>query len=339
METILRCALGYYHLMLSFLGIALGLVLLIAGGALLVRGASEIAAGFGVSPMIVGLTVVGFGTSAPELVVNVVGSLEGAMGIAFGNVVGSNISNLGLVLGAAAIMSPIAIQGALVRRELPLLLLATTMITVMALDGPLEGRPGLLSRTDAITLMLMFGMFIYITAMDLMRLRREDALLANIEESRNVVAPAKGRYCWLVVVAGFVLLFIGGELTVRNGIAFASHLGISTTVVGLFVVAVGTSMPELVTSIIAAMRGESDLALGNIIGSNIFNSLMVLPVSGVIAQVPVPHGGIGDLVWSWVFAAALIPIFFFGKAYLGRISGFAFLSVYFVYAVVRIQYS
>ena len=322
--------------MFSFLGIALGLILLIAGGGLLVRGASEIAAGFGVSPMIVGLTVVGFGTSSPELVVNVVGALGGATDIAFGNVVGSNISNLGLVLGAAAIMSPIAIQGALVRRELPLLLLVTTMITVMALDGPLEGRPGVISRTDAIALMLMFCMFIYITALDLMRLRRNDALLADIEESPIVYTPSKGRYCWLVVIAGFVLLFVGGEMTVRNGIAFANHIGISTTIVGLFVVAVGTSMPELVTSIIAAMRGESDLALGNIIGSNIFNSLMVLPVSGVITQIPVPHGGVSDLLWSWVFAVALIPIFFFGKAYLGRISGFAFLLAYFVYAVLRI---
>ena len=213
------------------------------------------------------------------------------------------------------------------------------MITAMALDGPFEGRPAVISRTDAIALMLMFGMFVYITAMDLMRLRREDALLADIEESRIVESSSTGRYSWLAVVTGFVLLFIGGELTVRSGIAFASHIGISTTVVGLFVVAVGTSMPELVTSIIAAKRGESDLALGNIIGSNIFTLLMVLPVSGVIAQVPVPHGGISDLVWSWVFAAALVPIFFFGKAYLGRISGLAFLSVYFVYAVVRIQYS
>lgn len=322
--------------MFSFLGIALGLVLLIAGGALLVRGASDIASGFGVSPMVVGLTVVGFGTSSPELIVNVVGALEGETGIAFGNVVGSNISNLGLVLGAAAIMSPIAIQGALVRRELALLLLATTMITAMALDGPFEGRPAVISRTDAIALMLMFGMFVYITAMDLIRLRREDALLADIEESRIVESSSTGRYSWFVVVAGFVLLFVGGELTVRSGIAFASHIGISTTVVGLFVVAVGTSMPELVTSIIAAKRGESDLALGNIIGSNIFNSLMVLPVSGVIAQVPVPEGGISDLVWSWAFAAALIPIFFFGKAYLGRISGFAFLLAYFVFAALRI---
>ena len=325
--------------MISFLGITFGIVLLIAGGALLVRGASEIAAGFGISPMVVGLTIVGFGTSSPELVVNLIGALEGETGLAFGNVIGSNISNLGLVLGAAAIMSPIAIQGEVVRRELPLLLLATTMMTVMALDGLLEGAPAVLGRIDAIVLMLMFCIFIYITALDLMRIRRKDPLLADITESTVVVTPAKGRFSWLMVFGGFILLFVGGEMTVRNGVAFADKIGISTTVVGLFVVAIGTSMPELVTSIIAAMRRESDLALGNVIGSNIFNSLMVLPASGVIAQIPVPKGGVSDLIMSWLLAAALIPIFFFGKAYLGRVSGAIFLLVYVGYATARILYA
>ncbi len=325
--------------MISLLGIAFGIVLLIGGGALLVRGASEIAAGFGISPMVVGLTIVGFGTSSPELVVNLIGAFQGETGLAFGNVIGSNISNLGLVLGAAAIMSPIAIQGEVVRRELPLLLLATTMMTVMALDGLLEGAPAVLGRIDAIVLMLMFCIFIYITALDLMRIRRKDPLLADITESTVVVTPAKGRFSWLMVFGGFILLFVGGEMTVRNGVAFADKIGISTTVVGLFVVAIGTSMPELVTSIIAAMRRESDLALGNVIGSNIFNSLMVLPASGVIAQIPVPKGGVSDLIMSWLLAAALIPIFFFGKAYLGRVSGAIFLLVYVGYATARILYA
>lgn len=324
--------------MLSFVGIVFGVAVLIVGGGLLVRGASEIAAGLGVSPMIVGLTIVGFGTSSPELVVNILGALEGETNLAFGNVAGSNISNLALVLGAAAVISPIAIQGDIVRRELPLLLLATTMMTVMALDGPLEGMPAAIGRTDAIVLMLMFCIFIYISALDLMRVRREDPLLTNIEASPVVAAPEKGRFRWLLILAGFALLFVGGELTVRNGVALASQLGVSTTIVGLFVVAIGTSMPELVTSIIAARRGESDLALGNVIGSNIFNSLMVLPASGLIAQIPVPPGGVADLVVSWLLAAALIPLFFFGKAYLGRVSGSAFLVVYLGYAIARIGY-
>ncbi len=322
--------------MLSFAGVIAGIVLLIVGGGFLVRGASEIASGFGVSPMIIGLTIVGFGTSSPELVINVIGALEGSTEIAFGNVVGSNISNLGLVLGAAAIMSPITIQGAVVRRELPLLLLATTMTLVMALDGPLEGLPAAIGRTDALILMLTFFIFVYIIALDIVRTRNKDVLLDEIGGEPRMLAPMKGRYCWFFAFGGFLLLLVGGELTVRNGVTLATELGVSQAIVGLFVVAVGTSMPEMVTSIIAAMKGESDLALGNVIGSNIFNSLMVMPTSGAIAQIPVPDGGVGDLVLSWIFAAALIPLFFFGKAMLGRISGAAFLLVYLSYAVYRI---
>lgn len=321
--------------MLSFAGVVLGIVLLIVGGGLLVRGASEIAEGLGVSPLIIGLTIVGFGTSSPELVVNVIGALNGTTDIAFGNVVGSNISNLGLVLGAAAIFSTIRIQGTLVRREIPLLLLATTMTMVMALDGPLEGQPAAIGRTDALILMLTFFIFVYIIALDVIRTRQQDVLLDEIGGGPLVLAPTKGRYCWFMVFGGFLLLVLGGELTVRNGVSLATQLGVSEAVVGLFVVAVGTSMPELATSIIAAMRKEADLALGNIIGSNIFNSLMVLPTSGAIAQLPVPEGGVGDLVMSWLLAAALIPLFFYGRAMLGRVSGAAFLLVYFGYAVYR----
>ena len=321
--------------MLSFAGVVLGVVLLIVGGGLLVRGASEIAAGFGISPMIIGLTIVGFGTSSPELVVNVVGALNGTTDIAFGNVIGSNISNLGLVLGSAALFSTIRIQGSLVRREIPLLLLATTMTMVMALDGPLEGNAAAIGRTDAVILMLIFFIFVYIIALDIIRIRNEDVLLDEIGIDPLTRAPTKSPFCWYFVIGGFVLLMVGGELTIRNGVELATQLGISQAVVGLFVVAVGTSMPELVTSIIAAMRKEADLALGNVIGSNLFNSLMVLPTSGAIAQLPVPEGGIGDLVVSWLLAAALIPLFFYGRAMLGRISGGAFLLVYFGYAIYR----
>ncbi len=210
------------------------------------------------------------------------------------------------------------------------------MMMVMSLDRPLEGIPAAIRRTEAIVLMLMFCIVIYITALDLMHIRRADPLLADIEGSSTIVTPQKGRLRWAFVIVGFVLLFVGGELTVRNGVAFANQIGISTAVVGLLVVAVGTSMPELVTSIIAAMRGEPDLALGNVIGSNIFNSLLVLPVSGIITQIPVPAGGVGDLVVSWLLAASLIPLFLLGSAVLGRGTGAIFLSIYIGYAVYRV---
>ncbi len=324
--------------MLAFIGLVTGIALLIGGGTLLVRGASEIATRLGVSPLIVGLVVVGFGTSAPELAINVFGALRGETGLAFGNVVGSNISNLALVLGAAALVAPITIQSQLVRREVPLLLLVTAIIAVMALDGPLQGLPAIISRSESIVLLSLFCIFIYINVLDFVDSRRSDKLIVDIERHQLIDSDPHSRYRWLFVIGGMALLFGGGEVTVRNGVALASHLGVSATVVGLYVVAVGTSMPELITSIVAARRGESDLALGNVVGSNIFNSLMVLPASGMISQIPVPRGGIGDLALSLVLTGLLIPIFFLGEARLSRMTGAFLLLLYFGYAALRIYF-
>ena len=322
--------------MTSLLGIVLGLVLLIMGGGALVTGASQIAVRFRVSPMIVGLTIVGFGTSAPELVVNIVGGLRGESALAFGNVVGSNISNLALVLGVAAILQAINIEGTVVRREVPLLLLITTIMTVMAMDTVLEGDTPQFGRTDAVVLILLFAIFVYITVQDVLLTRKKDPLLAEIDENPLVVTEQVSRFHWLYVLMGFALLFVGGEMTVRYSVLFAEQLGVSTVIVGLFVVAVGTSMPELITSIIAAWRKESDLALGNILGSNVFNSLIVLPAGALAGNVTVPKGGIQDLLVSWALAAILIPIFLFGRARLGRTTGLLLLAGYFSYAVLRI---
>ena len=323
--------------MTTFLGIVVGLVLLIVGGGLLVTGASQLAARFGVSPMIVGLTIVGFGTSAPELVVNIIGGLRGESALAFGNVIGSNISNLALVLGAAGILQSIEIHGSVIRREVPLLLLVTTIMTVMALDTVLESGAAQIGVSDAIVLLLLFTMFIYITVQDVFLSRKDDALLTEIEENPLVVTGPVSRFLWAYIIAGFALLFVGGEMTVRNSVSFAAVLGISTTLVGLFIVAIGTSLPELITSVIAAWRKESDLALGNILGSNFFNSLIVLPASALAGTVAIPKGGVQDLIVSWLFAAALIPIFLIGRARLGRTSGIMLLAAYAVYAVMRVR--
>ena len=324
--------------MLSAATLLLGLVLLLGGGTLLVRGASDVASAYGVSPLVVGLTIVGFGTSAPELVVNVVGAANGATDLAFGNVVGSNISNLALVLGAAAMMSPIAIQGGLVRRELPLLLLGTTILTVMALDGILEGREPVISRSDAIVLLLFFGIFIYTNALDLFHDKRRDQLLAEVGDYPLLAKEAPSPWRWPMTIGGMALLYAGGQFTVDGASVLAESLGISATTIGLFVVAIGTSLPELVTSIIAAARKESDLALGNIVGSNLFNSLVVLPASALVTPVPIPRGGVTDLTMSWVLAAVLLPVFFLGRARLGRLAGLLLLVTYGTYAIYRIGF-
>ena len=322
--------------MTSFLGILLGLALLVAGGGFLVTGASQLASRLGISPMIVGLTIVGFGTSAPELVVNIIGGLRGESGLAFGNVIGSNISNLALVLGAAALLQTIDIQSSVIRREVPLLLLVTTIVTVMALDNVLEGGNARIGVSDAVILLLLFTLFIYITFQDVILSKKNDALLTEMEESPLVVTETVSRYHMAFIIAGFALLFVGGEMTVRYSVAFAAVLGVSTTLVGLFVVAIGTSLPELITSVIAAWRKEPDLALGNILGSNVFNSLIVLPASALAGTVAIPKGGVQDLVVSWLFAAALIPIFLVGRARLGRTTGILLLVAYAAYAVIRV---
>ena len=323
--------------MLSVGGLFLGITILIAGGFLLVHGASEIATKLGVPPLFIGLTVVGFGTSAPELIINIAGALSDATSLAFGNVIGSNISNLALILGAAALMSPITIQGTLVRREVPLLLLATSVVLVMALDGPLEDQVAMISRSESIVLLVLFCIFLYISVMDILALRTPDPILADIEDNPFIDKHLFSRYRWLLVFSGMILLAVGGEITVRSGIAISASFGISEAVVGLIFIAVGTSMPELATSIIAVVRKESDLALGNIVGSNIFNTLIVLPAGGVISQVLIPPGGVGDIILSWFLTALLIPIFFLGDGRLDRKLGVILLLAYFSYVFLRIN--
>ena len=256
-----------------YLLLALGLVALLVGGTLLVRGASGIAAAFNVPNMIIGLTVVAFGTSMPELVINVTGAIRGETDIAFGNAVGSNLANFGLVLGIAAIMSPIYLQGQVVRREVPFLLLVTAILMVMAWDMPLNGTTPMIDRSDAIILFLLFTVFIYFVVRDFVK-EAGDPVFA---EAEHFPAPRVGLPLNSALsVTGMALLMVGGTLTIDNGSAIARLLEIPEVVVGIFIVAVGTSLPELVTSAIAAYKKETDLALGNIVGSNIFNSLVVL---------------------------------------------------------------
>ena len=323
--------------MSAFLTLLLGLVLLIGGGGMLVRGASDIATRLGVSPLLVGLTIVGFGTSAPELVVNILSASRGETDLAFGNVIGSNISNMALILGASAIIMPITIQGQLVRREIPLLLLATTIMTVMALDGKIEGLEPYVGRTDSVVLLLLFAIFLYTMVLDLFAVQQQDQLLTDLHDYPLVGTDLTMRFGWLLALGGFALLFVGGKLTVDGAVAVAEIFAVPANIVGLFVVAIGTSMPELVTSIIAAVRNESDLALGNVVGSSLFNSLVVLPVTGLVQPVPVPEGGIADLLVSWGFVALLIPVFFLGRARLSRGFGVVLFLAYVVYVVVRVS--
>lgn len=325
--------------MIEALGTVLGLTLLLSGGIALVRGASQVATRFGLSEMLVGLTVVAFGTSVPELVVNIMSGMRGQTELAFGNVIGSNIANFGLVLGAAAVIAPIHIQGQVVRRELPLLLLATSIITVMALDGVLLDASSRVDRSESIVLLLLFLIFLYLVVSDIVRAHDDDPLFLKLGRAPLATLGDADRYRWLLVSGGVALLYIGGELTVRNAIGLARIVELPSEIIGLFVVAIGTSLPELVTSIVAALRRAPDLAVGNVIGSNLFNSLIVLPSAGLWASINVPAGGVTDLVISLLLVALLIPLFYFGQARLGRPSAFVFLSAYLAYAIWRVTAS
>ncbi|MCB1689593.1 MAG: calcium/sodium antiporter [Halioglobus sp.] len=323
---------------MTFLLTILGLVLLLLGGTGLVRGASGIASRHGVSPLLVGLTVVAFGTSAPELVVNVIGAISNETELAFGNVVGSNLANLGLVLCVAALIKPVRIEGQIVRRELPLLLLGSTVLLVMTLDQSLVGTTALISRSDGIILLLLFSIFLYLTINDVLA-QREDPLIANMQQIRTMIPPRLligFRADWVLVCFGIVALGVGGHLTISQGSKLAELLGLSPVVIGMLVVAIGTSLPELVTSIIAAFKNESDLCVGNVIGSNIFNCLFVLPISALIRPLPIPQGGIVDILLTLAFTIVLLVVFFYGRATMSRVIATALLASYLGYMGLRV---
>ena len=315
----------------------LGLVLLLAGGVGMVRGASDLAESYGVPPLVVGLTVVAFGTSAPELVVNIVGALQGQTALAFGNITGSNLTNIGLVLGVAAVITPIALEGKIIRRELPLLLLATAVLFIMTLDHPLRTSAAILDRSDAIVMLLLFCIFIYITVVDFLR-QDQDALVTNFDKLPHARHLEK-RADWILIIAGMAGLALGGHLTVDAGSKLAESMGVPPVIVGMLMVAIGTSLPELVTSIFAALRGNADLCVGNVIGSNIFNSMFVLPISALIHPLAIPAGGSMDIFVSLVFSVLLIPVFILGKTIMSRQIGIILLLTYAGYMIARLYFS
>ena len=277
-------------MLLHVLAVAGGLILLVLAASALVRGAAALALRYGLSPLIVGLTVVAFGTSAPELVVSVQATLAGAGGIAVGNVVGSNIANVGLILGLAALIRTVAVESALLQRDLPVLVAATLVATVLLLDGAL-------ARWEAA---ILCGGLVASLAWS----------LTGAKTQPDAELPAPGP---LWRDAGFVLgglagLALGADLLVDGATALAHVAGVSDAVIGLTVVAVGTSLPELATSLVAARRGEGDIAIGNVVGSNLFNTLGILGVAGLVRPLAAPGLGLVDLAVMGAFTLALVPI-------------------------------
>lgn len=293
----------------SIVWLLVGLVLLLGGGDLLVRGASGLARHFGVSALVIGLTVVAFGTSAPELSVNIIGAMEGKSDISFGNVIGSNLANIGLVLGLTALVRPLTIHGTIIVREIPLMLLGTTATVILILDPLLRDAAPVIDRSDGCLLLLLFTIFLYSAIGDVVRNRRSDPLVAQAEHfTEPVKTPVSLLVNVLLVGAGLAALVYGGDRTVAAAADIAQGLGVPDVVIGLLLVAVGTSLPELATSIVAVRRGETDIAVGNIVGSNVFNLLLVLGTTAVVRDVPVPKGGLIDVLAVLVLSFVLVPM-------------------------------
>lgn len=309
-----------------------GLAILIVSGGLLVDGASNIALRLRVPPAAIGLTLVAFGTSLPELAVNISATTAGDSGLSLGNIFGSNIANLGLVLGVAVAIRGFRVEGQILRREIPLLLMITGIVLAVALDGVLRGEEPSLDRGDAVVLLLLFMMFVYISMTDILRGDMQDPLL----EQASGRAPSKFQTRhMLFVLLGIPGLWLGGELTVSNAEMLALNFGISKTLVGLSVVAVGTSLPELVTSITAAMRGESDLAIGNVIGSNLVNTLLILPVSALIIPLPIEPDSLID-IWTCLLFTVVMGVFAISaRQRLSRVEGWCLAICYFGYIAWR----
>lgn len=272
-------------MLVSLLFILGGIALLYYGGEWLVKGSSRLAIHLKIAPLIIGLTVVSFGTSAPELLSSLIAQLsEGSGSVAVGNVVGSNIYNIGLVLGSAALLYPIAVHSSLFRRELPICVLASVALFLMMSDGQV-------GRIDGGVLLLCFGAYL---AFQFIQARQSkaaaSALALEVEEYTERIQIGSSGKLWrylLFIMGGSLALVLGAHFLVKHGILLGRGLGISDRVIGLTAVAFGTSLPELATSVVAAMRKESDIAIGNVVGSNIFNILLV--VGSVAAIKPLSY--------------------------------------------------
>ncbi|MCC7535133.1 MAG: calcium/sodium antiporter [Deltaproteobacteria bacterium] len=282
---------------------AIGLVLLYLGAEWLVKGAAGLARSFGIPAIIVGLTVVGYGTSAPEMTVSIVAAVRDSSEIAVANVIGSNIANLGLILGLTAVLSPPRTDGRLVRREIPLLLASVAAVPVVLWDG-------VLSRIEAAMLVLVAACFT-------LWLVRDARVSPGVPEAIETAAegagapPSRSRPALIgLALGGLAVLVLGGELLVRGATGLARALGLSDHVIGLTVVAIGTSLPELATSVVAARRGHSDLAVGNVVGSNLYNVLLVLAGTALVRPIATEIQTIrNDLVMlgaMTLFAAVLL---------------------------------
>ncbi|WP_170006275.1 calcium/sodium antiporter [Bacillus fonticola] len=310
---------------MTYILLIVGFALLIKGADFFVEGSSKIASLLNIPPLLVGLTIVAFGTSSPEATVSILAALDDNADVALGNVVGSNIFNITLVVGLTAFIAPLKVESETIRKEIPFTLLASVALLVFMSDMALQTlNENLITRSDGLILLLFMAVFIsYI--LEVARKSRSEGNVAQIEGvtwKKNI----------FLTIAGLAAIIFGGDLVVNSSTEIALAIGMSETLVGLTIVAVGTSLPELITSVTAAIKKQSEIALGNIVGSNIFNILFVLGASSVISPLAV-NGKIFMDVILMIILTLLLLVFSRTKFKIGKVEGIVLAVAYVVYLV------
>jgi len=308
--------------MLTYVLFIFGFIILIKGADYLVEGASAIAKRFGLSPLFIGLTIVSMGTSAPELFVNVTASLGGSAGITIGNILGSNIANILLILGISAIIYPLTVHRNTIRKEIPFSLLAVAMVGILANDKFIDGYNfNFLSRSEGLALLSFFIIFMYYVA-GIMKSEKQDV---DIKDRSFLVSS-------LMIIGGLIGLALGSQFIVDGGIAIAKLFGLSEAFIGLTIIAVGTSLPELAASAAAAYKRKVDIAIGNVVGSNIFNIFLVLGISSTISPIEFSPALNTDILIVIAVTILLVLSMFVGKKQvLQRWQGGLFVAFYLFY--------
>ena len=308
-------------MLLNIFLLIIGFIILIKGADYFVDGASGIAQHFKVSKMLIALTIVSFGTSAPEFAVSVKSLISGNGDIVLGNVIGSNILNVLLILGLSALFHSLAVKNNTVKKELPITLLITLAFSVLLLDGFIDGGVSTFTRSDGLILLLFFGVFMYYL-ISMMRNKKDT-------EEEDVVIPFKKAIIFTII--GLIGIILGSNFVVDSAVYIASELGVTQRIISLTIVALGTSLPELVTSVTATRKGEYDIAIGNVVGSNIFNIGMVIGLPVAI------FGGIGEIAFSYIdiivmiISAFLMFIFSVDDRKISKREGIIFLLIFIIY--------
>lgn len=315
---------------LFIISVFFGLILLVWSADKFVDGSSNVARHYGMSPLLIGMVIIGFGTSAPEMVVSALSSMQGNPGIAIGNAYGSNITNIALILGVTALLVPISIHSQVLKKELPVLLI----ITIISIGALIDFH---LSRLDAIILLAIFSGIMFWTIREGLK-NGKDALAQEMDAGlRDDQIPLKKSY--VMLFGGLIVLVLSSRLLVYGAVGIAQMLGVSDIIVGLTVVAIGTSLPELASSVIAAKKGEPDIALGNVLGSNLFNTLAVVGISGAIYPISIDAEVFYRDIGTMLFLTLLLFLFgygFKGKGRINRIEGGILVFSYFAYTTYLI---